>query len=87
MLLVPHLPDWGVMSKKQNRRARRSQQNQQPSAARAVRKQFLNTPSLIFIGVIALMVAIVAAIQVFGNDDVPECPPGQVWSDSHGHCH
>lgn len=22
----------------------------------------------------------------FGNDQ-PDCPPGEVWSEAHGHCH
>ena len=23
----------------------------------------------------------------FGGGSAPECPPGQVWSAAHGHCH
>mgnify|MGYP002338698894 CR=1 FL=1 len=22
-----------------------------------------------------------------GGSNAPECPPGQVWSEAHGHCH
>lgn len=22
-----------------------------------------------------------------GSSDRPDCPPGQVWSEQHGHCH
>jgi hypothetical protein len=74
------------MARKQNRRARRSRQAEQPARGRSLRRQFLNTPSLIFIGVIVLVIGIVAAARMFG-EDVPDCPPGQVWSDAHGHCH
>jgi hypothetical protein len=75
------------MARKQNRRARRSAQGpQQPARWKALRKQFLNPPSLIFIGVIVVVIGIIAAAQTFG-EDAPECPPGQVWSESHGHCH
>jgi hypothetical protein len=74
------------MARKQNRRARRSAQVQQPAKGKALRKQFLNTPSLIFVGVIVVVLVIIAAARMFG-EDVPECPPGQVWSESHGHCH
>jgi hypothetical protein len=78
------------MPKKQNRRARRSQQAQgaQPGqrSSRSKRKRFLNTPSLIFIGLIVLMVGVIAAASFF-RGDTPKCPPGQVWSDAHGHCH
>lgn len=34
--------------------------------------------SLILIGV---------AVSNFSSDAPPECPPGQVWSEAHGHCH
>lgn len=74
------------MAKKQNRRARRSKQAQQPQPNRWARKRFLNTPSLIFVGLIVLIVGIVAVASLFRGDD-PLCPPGQVWSDAHGHCH
>ena len=74
------------MAKKQNRRARRSKA-QQHGTARAARRQFLNTPSLIFLGLIVLMVALAATAMLLAGDDVPDCPPGQVWSDEHGHCH
>jgi hypothetical protein len=73
------------MPKKQNRRARRSQAKQ-PLPSRSARKRFLNTPSLIFIALIVLMVGIVAIASRLSGDD-PSCPPGQVWSDAHGHCH
>jgi len=32
-----------------------------------------------------LLFGAIATGQLGG--DRPECPPGQVWSDAHGHCH
>lgn len=74
------------MAKKRNRRSRRSRQTQQPQAGGSQRKRRINTPSLIFIGLIVLMAVFVAVASLLG-DRAPSCPPGQVWSDAHGHCH
>lgn len=43
---------------------------------------------------IGLGVFILAGLLLMGllmsdrlGSDRPECPPGQVWSEAHGHCH
>jgi len=39
---------------------------------------------------IALVVAlalVLVGVLLFGGGGPPECPPGQVWSEAHGHCH
>jgi hypothetical protein len=52
---------------------------------RSKKKRFLSGPSLAFIGLILLAAAAIAVATAFGNR--PDCPPGQVWSESHAHCH
>jgi hypothetical protein len=52
---------------------------------RSKRKRGLNGASLAFIGLILLAAVAIAIASAFG--DRPDCPPGQVWSESHGHCH
>lgn len=75
------------MPRKRNRTKR--QKTGGPAAGGAPRskkkKRGLNGPSLVFIGLILLAAVAIAIANAFG--DRPECPPGQVWSESHGHCH
>lgn len=73
------------MSQKKKRKQRRTQQAQ-TQQGRPRRKRRINTPSLIFIGLILLMAGVLAVVTLFGRD-VPDCPPGQVWSAAHDHCH
>lgn len=70
---------------KKNRKARRVRGERTARGARPRRKGWLSTPSLIFIGLILLMAAAMAAVALMGDD--VDCPPGQVWSDAHAHCH
>jgi hypothetical protein len=42
--------------------------------------------SLVFFGLIAVLIAFGAAMSWFGGDR-PSCPAGQVWSAAHNHCH
>lgn len=48
-------------------------------------------PSLSGIGIvlIILIVLILFGIAFYdgGTTSAPDCPPGQVWSEAHGHCH
>jgi hypothetical protein len=76
----------GRMSKKRNRRKR--QETGSPATGRASRsrkERGLNGVSVAFIAVILLAVAAIAI--AIALDDRPDCPPGLVWSESHGHCH
>ncbi|HUF49656.1 MAG TPA: hypothetical protein VMN60_02405 [Longimicrobiales bacterium] len=68
------------MSRKKQHRGRREKQR-----GEARRKSRL-TASKLFIGLIVLIIAIAALATVFANQPV-DCPPGQVWSDDHNHCH
>jgi hypothetical protein len=74
------------MSKKRNRTKR--QKTGGPAAGgapRSKKKRGLSGTSLVFIGLILLAAAAIAIATAFGNR--PDCPPGQVWSESHAHCH
>ena len=75
------------MSKKRNRTKRRQKTGRPPAGAapRAKKKGVLSGPSLVFLGLILLAAAAIAIATAFS--DRPDCPPGQVWSASHGHCH
>jgi hypothetical protein len=55
------------------------------AAPRSKKKRALSGPSLAFIGLILLAAAAIAIATAFG--DLPDCPPGQVWSEAHAHCH
>ena len=56
------------------------------AAPRRRKKRGLNGPSLVFIGLLLLAAAAIAVASVFDGGR-PECPPGQVWSNAHNHCH
>jgi hypothetical protein len=74
------------MSKKRNR-TKRQKTGRPPAgvAPRSKKKRRLSGASLAFIGLILLAAAAIAIATAFG--DRPDCPPGQVWSDAHAHCH
>lgn len=74
------------MAKKRKRSSQTPRQPQRSRAGTGRRKRRIGTPSLIFLGLILLMVGLAAAVSLF-RGDVPACPPGQVWSSAHGHCH
>lgn len=74
------------MAKKRNRRKRQDAGgNAAGVASRSKKKRGLSGASLAFIGLILLAAAAIAIANAVG--DRPDCPPGQVWSESHGHCH
>lgn len=58
----------------------------QNRAQRRKAKRGRNWPSLIFIGLLVLAAATIAVASMLDTDS-PDCPPGLVWSDAHGHCH
>ena len=68
------------MSRKQNRPTPKRTEPKRRSAFRV-------TPSKVFIAIIVLMIAVAAISSAITGADDPECPPGQVWSDEHNHCH
>lgn len=74
------------MAKKRHRTGGRGTGKGTTGMGRGKRRAWLNTPSLVFIGMLVLIAAAVAAASMLGGDD-PDCPPGQVWSDAHNHCH
>lgn len=37
--------------------------------------------------VLGLVLASMAFSRLGGGEAPPDCPPGQVWSEAHGHCH
>jgi len=41
------------------------------------------------VGVILLAGLLLVGLMMTDRlgDDTPDCPPGQVWSEAHGHCH
>lgn len=40
-------------------------------------------------GVLLLVLVglLLVSLAVSQGDAPPDCPPGQVWSEAHGHCH
>jgi hypothetical protein len=73
------------MSKKRNRPKRQTGGPAASGTPRSKNKRLLSGPSLAFIGLILLAAVAIAIATAFG--DRPDCPPGQVWSESHAHCH
>ncbi len=44
------------------------------------------------LGVVGLVIAVILGIWFLGSalsggDNVPDCPAGQTWSETHQHCH
>lgn len=74
-----------MAKKKKNRAGRRAGSGSTAERSRSRGKGLLSTPSLIFIGLIVLMGVVAVAASMMRDGD--NCPAGQVWSDSHGHCH
>jgi hypothetical protein len=62
---------------------RRRQTSRQPASRSA---RFRITPSIVFIAIIVVIIAVGALTSVLSGG-VPSCPPGQVWSSAHNHCH
>jgi hypothetical protein len=74
------------MSRKKNRKQQRNRAASEARAGSPRKWKFrLNPVSLVFIGLLVFAVVVVAVASVLG--DRPECPPGQVWSSAHNHCH
>jgi hypothetical protein len=68
------------MSKKK----RKGQQQQQKPTKRRRPRGISGT--VVFIALIGVLVAVAAAMSLWSGDR-PSCPPGQVWSAAHNHCH
>lgn len=45
--------------------------------------------STLVVAVILIAALVLGALSFFGDGGggQPDCPPGQVWSAAHGHCH
>lgn len=83
---APRARQYGPMSKKRNRAKRQKAGGAAAGEApRSKKKRRVSGASLAFIGLILLAAVAIAIASVFS--DRPDCPPGQVWSESHGHCH
>jgi hypothetical protein len=67
----------------------RKNREKRPASAPPPRKSraFRVTPTKVFIGIIVLMIVVAAVASAISGRDNPDCPPGQVWSDAHNHCH
>lgn len=74
------------MSSRKRKRRERAQQNRHARAGRS-RGGLPFTASHAFIAIIVLIVVLAAAVALISGDRQPRCPPGQVWSDEHNHCH
>jgi len=66
------------MSKKSSR------QQQKPKKRRRTRGI---SGTLVFVALIGFLVVVGAAMSFWSGRDRPSCPPGQVWSGAHNHCH
>jgi hypothetical protein len=80
------MPQNEFMAKKKNRTKRQGSASREAGAPRRKKKRGLNGPSLVFIGLLVLAAVAIAIASVMDGTR-PECPPGQVWSDAHNHCH
>jgi hypothetical protein len=69
-----------MSSKKQNRRQRRGRREAQQTSGSF-------TASRIFILLIILAAVTVGVVAYMDSGQPVDCPPGQVWSDDHNHCH
>lgn len=41
-------------------------------------------------GLVALLLVValvLIGVMLYSGGSTPDCPPGQVWSQAHGHCH
>ena len=74
------------MAKKKNRAKRPQSGTSRTGGAPRKKKRGLNGPSLVFVGLLVLVAVAIAIASLFDGDR-PQCPPGQVWSDAHNHCH
>jgi hypothetical protein len=43
--------------------------------------------TMVFIALLVLSAAAVGLVAALRDGPPVECPPGQVWSDAHNHCH
>jgi hypothetical protein len=66
-------------------RKKRNRQAQQKPRQRGRAPRI--SASLVFVALIVFFVAVAAAMSVWSGSDRRSCPPGQVWSDAHNHCH
>lgn len=42
---------------------------------------------IIVVAAAVVLGIILVALALSGGGTTPDCPPGQVWSDAHNHCH
>lgn len=80
------MPQNEFMAKKKRTKRAHAGTTGAGAAPRRKKKRGLNGPSLVFIGLLVLAAAAIAIASMFDGGR-PECPPGQVWSDAHNHCH
>jgi hypothetical protein len=71
------------MSRKKRKGQQQQQQQQKPTKRRKGRGV---SGTVVFIALIGVLVAVAAAMSLWSGDR-PGCPPGQVWSSAHNHCH
>jgi hypothetical protein len=69
-----------MSNRKKNRKGRNPRREAPKGRSRV-------TASFVFIALIILASAALAVAASLGGGKPVDCPPGQVWSDAHNHCH
>jgi hypothetical protein len=71
-----------------SRKKRKSQRpGRQPIGHQQQGRKSRFNATYLFIAVIVLGLAAVAIANALSDGAPVNCPPGQVWSDDHNHCH
>jgi hypothetical protein len=78
-------PQESAMSSRKKRKGQRP--GRQPVGRQPQGRKSRFNATYLFVAVIVLGLVAVAVANALSGGPPVECPPGQVWSDAHDHCH
>jgi hypothetical protein len=73
------------MSSRKKRKGQRA--GRQPDGRQPQGRKSRFTATYLFVAVIVLGLVVAAIANALSDWPPVDCPPGQVWSDAHNHCH